>query len=78
MISSLQSFFLFYPTSLWSPVLLLALRPQGQLAPLKRWERLESGPEQPRPWRGWGRWDALQLELKTAHCFLRLAETEQN
>lgn len=63
--------------SLGSPALPLAPPPQGQLAHWARGEGLGRGLAWRRPWCGWCRWGVLQLELKTAHCFLKLAETEK-
>lgn len=76
-ISSLWASSPFCPASLGSPVLSPAPHLQGQLA---HWARREGpGPDPARwnSWGGWRRWGVLQLELKTAHCFLRLAETEK-
>lgn len=77
-ISSLEFFFLFYPTSLGFLVLFLALHRRGGAAHLRREACPRWAPARRASWRGWGRERALQLELKTAHCFLRLAKTEQN
>lgn len=67
----------FCPVSLGSPALCPARPLEAQAARWARRRCLDPDPAR-KSWRGWRRWGVLQLELKTAHCFLRLAETEQN
>lgn len=76
-ISSLSASFPFCPASLGSPVLSPSLHLQGQLVHWTLREVLGPDLAQWSSWGGWRRWGVLQLELKTAHCFLRLAETEK-